>query len=113
MQFLHFGVPTTEDKPGMTLLEALGVYVTDPGADPFMIEWLRFLPDSPMDKMIQSQPHAAYMVDDLDEAMKKGRIICEPFSPGPGTRLAFIDFNGAVVELMESKPAASCGCGCE
>ncbi len=43
MQFLHFGVPTQEEKPGMNLLEALGVYVTDPSADPFMIEWLRFL----------------------------------------------------------------------
>lgn len=112
MQFLHYGVPVSEKKPGMNFLEALGVHVTDPSTDPYMIEWLYFEPDSPMHKSIQTKNHAAFMVDDLDVAMKGYAVICEPFSPGPGVRLAFIEVDDAVIELMENKPAASCGCGC-
>lgn len=112
MKFLHFGVPVSEKKPGMSFLEALGVHVTDPAADPFMIEWLYFEPNSPMHKSIQTKSHAAYMVDDLDAAMKGGTVICEPFEAGPGSRLAFIEIDGGVVELMETKPAPSCACGC-
>lgn len=112
MQFLHYGVPVTEKKPNMTFLEALGVHVTDPSVDPHRIEWLYFEPDSPMHQSIRTKNHAAYQVDDLDAAMKGYDIVCEPFSGGPGVRLGFIEIDGAVVELMESKPTASCGCGC-
>lgn len=112
MKFLHFGVPTKEKKPGTNFIEALGVHTTDPSTDPFGIEWLLFEPDSPMHESVKTKSHIAFQVDDLDAAMKGHTIICEPFSPGPGTRLAFIEIEDAVIELMESKPAASCGCGC-
>ncbi len=110
MQFLHYGVPVSEKKPGMNFLEALGVHVVT--TEPFSIEWLYFEPDSPMHNAIKTKNHAAFQVDDLDAELKGKTVICEPFSAGPGVRLAFIEMDGAVLELMESKPAPTCGCGC-
>jgi hypothetical protein len=103
MLFLHYGVPVSAKKPAMNFIEALGVSVTDPAADPHTIEWLYFEPNSPMHKSIQTKNHVAYQVDDLDAALKGYNVVCQPFSPAPGTRLAFIEDNGAVIELMESK----------
>lgn len=103
MQFLHFGVPTTEKKPNTVFIEGLGVHVTDPSADPFQIEWLRFEPNSPMHEAVKTKSHVAYKVDDLDAVLKDKKIICDVFSPAPGKRLAFIDFNGAVIELFEER----------
>lgn len=103
MQFLHFGVPTSQVKPNTHFIEALGVHVTSPADDPFQIEWLRFEPNSPMHESIKTKSHAAYKVDDLDEVLKGKTIICDVFSPAPGKRLAFIDFDGAVIELFEEK----------
>ncbi|MDR0869794.1 MAG: hypothetical protein LBN39_03295 [Planctomycetaceae bacterium] len=103
MQFLHFGVPTAERKPDTFFIEGLGVHVTAPDADPFQIEWLRFEPDSPMHEAIKTKPHVAYKVDDLEAVLQGKTVICDIFSPGPGKRLAFIDFHGAVIELYEEK----------
>lgn len=113
MRFLHYGVPVSEKKSDMSFLEALGVHVTDPSVDPHQVERLYFEPDSPMHSSIKTKNHVAFQVEDLDAAMKGYSVICEPFSAGPGVRLAFIEIDGAVIEFMENNPTASCGCGCD
>ncbi|MCL2744675.1 MAG: hypothetical protein FWE67_12565 [Planctomycetaceae bacterium] len=96
----------------MNFIEPLGVSVTPPDADPHQIEWLFFEDNSPMHKDIQTKNHIAFQVDDLDAAVKGYNVICQPFSAGPGVRLAFIENDGAVIELMESKPVPACHCNC-
>jgi hypothetical protein len=103
MQYLHFGVPTTQEKNWSGYIAELGVHVTDPAADPFGIEWLKFDADSSLHESIKTIPHAAFAVDDLDDALAGKKILLQPFSPMPGFRLAFIDNNGAVIELSETK----------
>jgi hypothetical protein len=103
MHYLHFGVPTTQEKNWSGYLADLGVHVTDPGADLFGIEWLKFDADSPMHESIQTKPHTAFAVDDLDAVLSGKKILLPPYSPAPGFRLAFIDYEGAVIELSETK----------
>jgi hypothetical protein len=101
MQYLHFGVPTTQEKNWAGHIDALGVSVTDSSADPFGIEWLKFDANSPMHKDIQTKAHSAYQVDDLDAAIKGKTILLAPMSPNPNLRIAFIDHEGAVIELCQ------------
>jgi hypothetical protein len=101
MQYNHFGVPTTEERNWAGYIEPLGVHVTDPDADPYGIEWLKFDANSPMHKKIQSAPHSAYQVDDIDAALVGQTILLAPMSPMPGLKVAFIDFQGAVIELSQ------------
>ena len=102
MKYLHFGVPTTQEKQWAAHITELGVHVTDPHADPFGIEWLKFDPNSPMDESIQTKSHAAFQVDDLDAAIAGKKILHAPMSPMPGLRIAFIEYDGAVIELCQT-----------
>jgi hypothetical protein len=103
MKYLHFGVPTTQEKQWTGYIRELGVHVTDPTADPYGIEWLKFDADSPMHELIKTQPHAAFAVDDLEAALVGKKILLQPFSPMAGLRIAFIDNDGAIIEISESK----------
>ncbi len=101
MIFHHVGIPSNQARPGETYLETARLYVTDAGANPYHIEWLRFETDSPMPVELKAGPHVAYMVDDLDRAMAGKTVVLEPFVPMPGVRVGFINDDGAIVELME------------
>jgi hypothetical protein len=46
-------------------------------------------------------PHVAFEVDDLDSALAGQNIIIQPNSPSDGVVVAFIEVNGAPVELMQ------------
>ena len=100
-QFHHVGVPTSTKQPKETYLEGGKVSITDPGANPYQFEYLRFEPGSPLPEIMQKNPHVAYMVDDLGAALKGEKVILPPFDPMPGLRVAFIVKDGVVVELMQ------------
>lgn len=48
-------------------------------------------------------PHVAFEVDDIYEAIKGRKIIIEPNSPSKGITVAFIEENGAPIELIQVK----------
>lgn len=64
---------------------------------------MRFEKDSTVNKLIQTIPHIAFEVDDLDSELKNRvlKIIAEPDPPSEGVRVAMIENNGAPVELIE------------
>jgi len=101
MKYLHTGLPTTEEKKWAGYVDVLGVHITSPDDDPLGIEWLKFDSDSPMHKTIQTKPHMAFQVDDLDAAVTGKTILHAPMSPMPGMRIAFIEQDGAVFELCQ------------
>ena len=51
--------------------------------------------------LIKSLPHVAFEVDDLEDAIRDQKVIIEPNSPSNGVLVAFIEVNGAPVELMQ------------
>ncbi len=99
--FHHIGIPSSQQRPGETFLEGAKLYVTPVDADPMKIEWLRFLPDSPMPAELKTQTHLAYQVDDMEAELKGQKVLIEPFSPMPGIKVAFILHQGVPIEFMQ------------
>ncbi len=102
-QFHHYGVPTTVKSSNETYLEGAKVYITDPEAHPFRVEFLRFDADSPMLKDIQVNPHAAFLVPSLAKALEGQNVIIPPFDATETLRCAFIKDGDAIIEVMEKR----------
>jgi hypothetical protein len=97
----HIGIPTHTPREGETYLAQFGVYVSGYETSEFGIEWMRFEPGSPLPMLVQTVPHVAFRVDDLEAALEGREVLIAPNSPSPGVRVAFIVENGAPVELLE------------
>ena len=104
-RFDHIGLVTDEVKDGESFVAATRVWVTSPRVGGFNVEWLRFEPDTPITGSLRTAPHVAYRVDDLEAALDGHAILAAPFDPtGRGDdflRVAFVEVDGAVVELMQ------------
>jgi hypothetical protein len=100
MRFNHLGIPTTEHFTGEIDLPHLKMTVSDHEATPFGIQWQRYWDDAPYPELVRTVPHVAFEVDDLQSALAGRHVIIEPNSPSPGLTVAFIEVDGAPVELM-------------
>jgi hypothetical protein len=102
-KFHHLGIPTDKIMPGEMYLPQFKFYVSGFSSSPFGVEWMRFEPDSPIDELIQTVPHLAFEVQDLDFelANRDLNVIVEPNHPADGIRVAMIEHNGAPIELIE------------
>ena len=102
-KYHHLGIPTNKEMPNERYLPQFKFYVSGFSTSPFGIEWMRFEPDSPIDKLIQTVPHIAFEVEDLDYelANRDLKVIAEPNLPADGIRVAMIEHNGAPIELIE------------
>jgi len=101
MTYHHTGIPVFEKMEGMAFVEPLKVWVTDAGASPYKVEWLYFEPDSPMAAAIQDETHVAYVVGNIEEAVKGKSVLWPVCEPAPGLKIAFIYDQGLPVELMQ------------
>ncbi len=102
-EFSHIGIPTQEDKNWDGYFEPGKVNYTEFDKDEYKVEWVKFDVDSPWHKLVTTMPHLAYKVDNIEEAIKGKNVIVEPFSPGEGVRVVFIEHNGSPIEFMEIK----------
>ncbi|MBN8420740.1 MAG: hypothetical protein J0L73_17625 [Verrucomicrobia bacterium] len=100
-QFHHIGLPTNESHPGEYFVEDTKVWVTDPRKHPYLVEYLRFEPDSPVSGPVRDMPHVAYRVDDIQAELRGEQVLIEPFEPSPNFTVAFILKDGAVIEFMK------------
>ena len=102
-KYHHIGIPTKRKMPGERYIPHFKFYVSGFDTSPFGVEWMRFDADCPIDQLIQTVPHLAFVVQDLDDELSaRGfRVITPPNLPSEGVRVAMIEHNGAPVELME------------
>jgi len=100
-RYHHVGIPTGVSRPGECYLEKFKMYVSAFETSPCGIQWMRFEPDSPVHPLIQSVPHIAFEVDDLEAALQGKEILTAPNSPSEGVMVAMILDSGAPVELLE------------
>jgi hypothetical protein len=104
-RFDHIGLVTDEVKDGESFVAATRVWVTSPRAGGCNVEWLRFEHDTPITGLLRTAPHVAYRVDNLDAAIAGHTVLAEPFDPtgrdDDFLRVAFVEVDGAVIELME------------
>ena len=101
MKFNHIGIPTTDRFEGEIDLPHLKMTVSDHANNPFGIQWQRYWEDAPYPDLVQTVPHVAFEVDDMERALADQKIIIAPNSPSNGVVVAFIEVNGAPVELLQ------------
>ncbi|WP_432663518.1 hypothetical protein R9X47_23425 [Wukongibacter baidiensis] len=100
-EFMHVGVPTSNEQANENYVDSLKVYVTNPDEHELKFEYLRFEKDTPLPEIMQKNPHVAYKVDSIERTAKDAKVIVEPFDVNENTRIAFIVKDGVVFELME------------
>ena len=100
-RFHHIGIPTDVPRPGEQHLKHLKMYISGFETSPYGIEWMRFEEGCPISELVQTVPHIAFDVDDLETALEGKELIGEISSPSDGVRVAMIIDNGAPVELLE------------
>ncbi len=102
-QYHHTGIPTQNIMPEEQYIPHLKCFVSGFSSSPFGIEWMRFEADSPVPLLIQTIPHVAFMVPDLDFELANHnfKIIGTPCSPSSDTQVVMIEHNGTPIELME------------
>lgn len=101
MKFNHIGIPTTGPFDGEIPLPHLSMTVSDHKNTPFGIQWQRYDADAPYPDLVKTVAHVAFEVDDLETALRGQNVIIEPNSPIKGLVVAFIEVNGAPIELMQ------------
>jgi len=101
VKYHHIGIPTTAPQPGETYLERYKFFCTDHENNPCGIQWMRFEPDCSLPSIVQSVPHVAFEVNDLEQALAGHEVLIEPNSPSHGVRVAFVLVKGAPVEFLE------------
>ncbi|GHS87372.1 hypothetical protein AGMMS49957_07110 [Synergistales bacterium] len=103
-EYIHIGIPVTNRKPGMTYNEGLKIWMGNPDDHDYKIEYLKFEEGTPFPEILHKNPHVAYKVDDIERYIKDAdRLIFPATEIGPGTRIAFIVKDDAILELYEQK----------
>jgi hypothetical protein len=102
-KYHHLGIPTAVKMANERYIPHLKLHVSGFSTSPFGIEWMRFDDDCPFDKLIQTVPHIAFEVSDLDYeiATHNLNVITESNYPAEGIKVAMIEHNGAPIELIQ------------
>lgn len=101
MKFNHIGIPTQDKFEGEIDLPHLKMTVSDHENNPYGIQWQRYWADAPYPELVKTVPHVAFVVEDLQKELEGKKVIIQPNSPSKGLMVAFIEVNGAPIELME------------
>ena len=100
-RYHHTGIPTRRRRPGERYLPGFKMYVSGFPESPYGVEWMRFEAASPVSKLVQTVPHVAFEVDDIDGALEGKHLLSSPGPPSPGVRVAMILDGGCPIELLE------------
>ena len=102
-KYHHLGIPTNEIMPNESYIPQFKLFVAGFNESPFGIEWMRYEKGSPVNALIQTRPHIAFEVKDVyhELAIHNFNVITEPNSPTDKTKVAMIEHNGAIIELIE------------
>lgn len=100
-KYHHIGIPVQNPIPGEKYIAHLKFYVKGFDSSPFGVEYMRFEDDSPFDDLIKTTPHLAFIVPNIEQAVKNFDILNDINSPMDGCKVAMIKHNGSPIELME------------
>nr|WP_232310103.1 MULTISPECIES: helicase [Francisella] len=95
------GIPITEPRPGERYSPTMDMY-TSGGELPGRIQYHRFGPNCPLNKLLQTLPHIAYKVTDLESVIKNKNVLLEPYFPIEGFKVAVVEENGAIIEFIQT-----------
>lgn len=101
MKYNHVGIPIKGRFEGEIDIPHLKMTVSDHENNPYGIQWQRYWKDAPYPELVKTVPHVAFVVENLEKEISGKNVIIKPNSPSKGLVVAFIEVNGAPVELME------------
>lgn len=101
MKYHHTGIPTKERMRDERYIPHLKMSVSGYGRNEFGVEWMRFDDDAPYPDLVETVAHVGFEVNDLEEAIRGRHVIIAPNSPSAGVLVAFIEDNGAPIELLQ------------
>jgi len=101
LKYHHVGIPTDRPLPEQDYFKEYKLYASGYLESPYGIEWMKFDPDCPLPELVKTVPHVAFVVDDIQAAIMGKKVIIEPNSPTDGVTVAFIEDNGAPIELLQ------------
>lgn len=101
LKYHHLGIPTDKSIKGEVYIEKYKVYHYGYEDSEYGIEWMRYEKDCPLPEIVKKLPHVAFEVDNIYEAIKGKKVIIEPNSPSEGNVVAFIEEDGAPIELIQ------------
>lgn len=101
----HLGIPTTEVKENEKYVPHLKIYVSGYDTSEYRIEWVRYAKgaEALYHPLMMKLPHVAFTVDNLQKELEGKKLIWGPHESLPGFMVAFIEENGAPIELIETK----------
>jgi len=103
-EYMHIGIPVTNKKPGMTYVEDMKFWMSNPDDYEYKIEYLKFEEGTPFPEIMHRAPHVAYKVDDIERHLEEADEIIFPLTTiGPGERIAFAIKDGLILEFYEKK----------
>ncbi|MDF2176728.1 hypothetical protein P2G88_00505 [Aliiglaciecola sp. CAU 1673] len=99
--FHHVGIPVkcglpAESYNAQQQMKAVGYFDS-----PYAVEWMEFDEDCELPDIIQTQPHIAFVVDDLAAAIRGRELVLAPSSPAEGVTVAFVLEGRDLVEFLQ------------
>ena len=101
LKYHYLGIPTKRELPQEDYIPEYKVYASGYDESPYGIEWMKFEDGSDLPELVKTVPHVAFVVDDINEAIKGKEILIKSNSPSKGLTVAFIIDNGAPIELLQ------------
>lgn len=101
LKYHHVGMPTRKRMRNEIHHPHLKMYVSGYGENPYGWEWVRYEDDAAYPDLVKTVPHVCFEVDDLQAALDGRQVIIPPNSPSAGVIAAFIEDNGAPIELIQ------------
>ncbi len=101
LKYHHVGIPTKRELPKEDYVPKLKLAASGYNNNAYGIEWMRFDDDCPLPELVKTIPHVAFIVEDIQKAIKDKNVIIEPNSPADGVTVAFIEDNGAPIEFIQ------------
>ena len=101
LRFHHVGIPKDKKLPDADYNEEIKLHGSGYFDNPYGIEWHNFDEDNELPEIIKTTPHVAFVVDNIDEALKGKNVVLEPNTPAEGVTVAFILDGDALIELLE------------
>jgi hypothetical protein len=101
MKYNHLGIPTKSRFEDDIDLPHLKMTVSDHENNRYDIQWQRYWDGAPYPDIVKNIPHVAFEVYDLAAELVGKKVLIEPNSPSEGLIVAFVEVNGAPIELMQ------------
>lgn len=102
-RYHHMSIPTKQKKEGEIHYKGMKFSSTPFLRNEYRIQWHRFDDDCELPELIKTVPHIAFQVDDLEQETKGQIVIFGPCEPIPGYRIAIVDYDGVLLEFVETK----------